>query len=144
MALTVETGEGITGADAYESVADTLARLTAKGMQSFAGFPLVRREQIIRTETAAVDSFLQAYQTGRRESDDQGLLFPRIDTFFADRRRIERNTIPDDLKEGLALRVESFAERQCPPGEKQGGPESFREQSGRGFVHLKRFLDRGP
>ncbi len=144
MALTVETGEGVQGADAYESAADTLARLTAKGMQAFASFPLVRREQIIRTETASVDSFLQAYQTGRRESDEQGLLFPRVDTFFADRRRIERNTIPDDLKEGLALRVESFSERQCPAGESQDEPDSFREQSGRGFVHLERFLDRGP
>lgn len=112
MALTVEDGTGLLGADAYESAEDTAARLTALGVFRFAQRGPASREGIIRQETQETDAFLSQWVSGDLRIDRQGLLFPRGDAFRRDDREIETGELPRELLDGIALRCEANAARR--------------------------------
>ena len=150
MALTIENGDGIPGADAYEDDAAVVDRLLSQGLFAFRKFSAERRETVIRDHTAQVDAFLDNFQTGRIKKDDQGLLFPRLDAFDRAGREIDDLTVPKQILTGNSLRFESFAEREelrskCDPG--KIAPEadlSFRQASGRGYPYFLQLMDEGP
>ena len=112
MALTVEDGTVVSGADAYENAATTATRLTNLGLADFDGKAEANQEQIIRRRTVECEDLLREFVTGRaRDEDfaDQPRLYPRRNSFDRDGYEFDYDEIPEALKRGIAFRCEDDA-----------------------------------
>lgn len=95
MALTVEDGTGVAGAESYLSVADATARLTALGYTKFASLPSdTVREQALRLSSRSTDAAFLARCRGFAVRETQGLAFPRTEVFI-DGTLIRSDRVPE-------------------------------------------------
>lgn len=115
MSLTVETGQGVPNADAWEDVAATKARLVAFGKTSFSNLLAADQESSIRLETSLVNAFLEPFASGRRSHIDQGMPYPRRNSYDRSGVLLGTDEIRESLKLAVAFRVEAKAGQSFDP-----------------------------
>ncbi|MBB6306225.1 DnaT-like ssDNA-binding protein [Xanthobacter tagetidis] len=97
MALVVETGEGLGGAESYVSVADCAAFASARGL-TFPASPEASAEAALRRATAWVDATYRSRFPGqRRRQRDQALEWPRIDACDREGYAIDYDSVPSEI-----------------------------------------------
>lgn len=84
MAFTVETGTGILGANAYDSVANIDAFHADQGMTTWNDFTTPEKEQAIVRATFFIDKRFGRRFVGVRSIKNQGLEWPRMSAFDMD------------------------------------------------------------
>ncbi|MEO0497940.1 MAG: DnaT-like ssDNA-binding protein [Pseudomonadota bacterium] len=102
MALTVEDGTGVAGAESYISVAAASTYLADRGYEAWGDTSDPSRERALRLAT---DYMAQAYRgrwRGQRVASDQPLDWPRRQ-IVADGYYVEPNSIPQDIQRACAL-----------------------------------------
>lgn len=107
MALTIETGAGVAGADTYSDVAYTDAYLASMGYTIWAPLLTAEKEAAKRMASRHLDSYAKTY-TGTRSTMEQGLEWPRVGGVFSNQFDIPTTTIPENLKRAeceLAVRA---------------------------------------
>ena len=109
MALTVEDGNGLTAADAYESAAATATRLLGLDLPEFDNYDATHQERIIRRQTRATDRRLRDFVEGFERTDGQGLLFPRSSCFRRQGAQLDSDEIPVEILAAVAFRCEDDA-----------------------------------
>lgn len=109
MALTVETGAGLSGADAYISVADHTAYLSAwfpdEAVAWQSTLPATK-EAYIRRATLFVDRFRFR---GVPSLHDQALSWPRDTVIDADGRERDEREVPEEVKRATSEAVRILA-----------------------------------
>lgn len=110
MALTLEDGTGVEGAEAYESISVAGAWLQLRGMNTFAGKTESEREIHLRLATSFAEDHLRQFLGGSIPLlPDQGLLFPRQCCYRNDGRILDTDEIPRELLEAIRLLAEDSA-----------------------------------
>ena len=84
MAFLVETGTGIAGANAYESVANIDTHHADRGTTNWTDFTTAEKEQAIVRATDYIDKRYGRRFVGVRSSKGQGLEWPRLSAFDQD------------------------------------------------------------
>lgn len=117
MALIVETGSGVQGAESYASVAfiDTYwaARTHDANAAAWAALTTAQKEGSAREATSYLDSVYGSYYKGIRRGYVQGLLWPRDKAL--DEAGYPLPDLPDDLKRATAeLAVRASSSRLSP------------------------------
>ena len=155
MALTVEDGSVVTGADAYEDAATTAARLAALNLSSFDGKTEAEQEKIIRRRTIECEEQLRAGVEGTETSDGQPRLFPRLRCYDTQMRLFDSDDIPEALKAAVAHRCEDDAAGRVSTGRRDvkshssargkieytgNGAGVFASQSPEAQQHLRRLF----
>jgi len=99
MALIVEDGTGISGAESYASLADANTywngRQHSSHYTSWNGASTAQKEGALREASAYLDAVYGPYYRGNRRGYIQGLLWPRSDA--TDDRGYELPALPDCL-----------------------------------------------
>ena len=116
MALTVETGAGVAGADAYISVADADAYFAARGVEAWT--EVENKEAAIRKATDFLD---RRYRwRGTRKSRDQALQWPRVDAMDDDGFTYS-SVVPEHVKRACAEMALRAASADLDPDLERGG-----------------------
>jgi len=89
MALTIETGSGVAGANSYVSVVDAQAWVTARGIA------VTVTEALLLKAMDYLESLRAEYQ-GTKTSSTQALQWPRADVYI-DGTLFDANAIPTEL-----------------------------------------------
>ena len=100
MALTVEDGTGVAGADAYCEVAAVDTYHTNRGNTAWTGSNTVK-EQAIRKATDYIEARFARRFVGTRYSKAQGLSWPRTEAYDRD-GFLRDDEIPEELVEATA------------------------------------------
>jgi len=109
MALTVEDGTGVTGADAYISLADAEALYLDRNGEAWSGTDALK-EAAIRRATSFVDSLrFVGSPVGKRT---QALQWPREDATDRNGFDIPEDEVPDEVE--TATGILAFAELTTP------------------------------
>lgn len=101
MALIVEDGTGRTDANAYVSVADATARMTALGNTNWADLTSTEMEQAIVRATGYMEQAYRSNWRGTRLLRDQALSWPRYGA-IVDGWTIESTLVPLDVANACA------------------------------------------
>src|SRR5688572_8818215 len=97
MALTIETGAGVTGADSYASVAEARAYATSRGITSLTALTDAQVEVLLRKASDFLES-LESRFKGSRVADDQALAWPRSDVYlFSSDTLFDEEDIPAQI-----------------------------------------------
>lgn len=104
MALVVETGVGLSNADAYVSVADTDARVASVGQttNSWTGAGTSAKELAIRQATQLINRRYDARWTGRRKTQTQALAWPRTYAYDSNGYFRSDAEVPVEVKNATA------------------------------------------
>lgn len=78
MALIVETGEGLPGAESFASVADADAYLGDRGHTAWAALAEPAKEAALRLATDHMEAVYGRLWRSERRTDAQGLSWPRV------------------------------------------------------------------
>jgi hypothetical protein len=84
MAFTVETGTGIAGANAYDSVANIDTHHADHGQTAWNDFTTPEKQTAIVRATSFIDKRFGRRFVGVRSTKEQGLEWPRLDAFDQD------------------------------------------------------------
>jgi hypothetical protein len=102
MALTIEDGTGVAGADSYVTLAEVVAFLTAyepaSALTAWSALSTAEQERHCRRATQYLDLAYGPRFLGRRVEEDQALAFPREGIVTDDGFEIDSDTIPASLK----------------------------------------------
>lgn len=113
MALTVEDGTVVTGAESYVSVADAAAYASARGL-TFTSSPAEDAEEALRRATQWIDAAYGSRFTGTRTSGrSQPLQWPRSDATDAEGEEIASDEIPVEI---INATIEAAIREQASPG----------------------------
>lgn len=97
MAVVVEDGSGVEGANSYVSLADAVSYATARGL-TFPASPAGPAEAALIRATAAIDATYRSRFPGQRVSGrDQALEWPRKYAGDAEGNPIAANEIPQEV-----------------------------------------------
>lgn len=114
MALILEDGTGVAGADAYDPVADADAWLTARGMLVFAALSSADQEPHMRKAVEHVEALaadgLTGYKRFITEGEIQPLNYPRLGAYYLDGGVIGTAEIPLAYREAIYVACERSAE----------------------------------
>ncbi len=103
MAFTVETGTGISGANAYDSVANIDTHHADHGQTSWNDFTTPEKEQAIVRATSFVDKRFGRKFVGVRSQKGQGLEWPRVSGFDDDGFLLSGlDAVPRQLRKAIA------------------------------------------
>ena len=103
MALTVEDGTGLAGADSYLSEADANTYHTAHGNRtSWSGASSATKEAALRMGAQYLDAVYGQRWLGQRISLTQSLDWPRSDAEDRDGCAIASNSVPQAIKDAVA------------------------------------------
>jgi Putative DnaT-like ssDNA binding protein len=101
MALIVETGAGLSNAEAYVSVAAADARMTSFGNDTWATLTTAEREEAIRRSTTHMVQAYRGRWAGQRVNSTQALDWPRwgveVDGFY-----VASDSVPADIANACA------------------------------------------
>ena len=102
MALTVETGGGVTGADSYVAVADVLTFATDYGVDptGFKALSTAAKEGATRMAAVVLDSRWRRFYPGLKRTKTQGLMWPRIEAYDVEGWSIPYNEVPAEIQRG--------------------------------------------
>jgi hypothetical protein len=132
MALTVEDGSGVAGADSYISVADAETYCTARGL-TFATGTTDNKEAALRRATVALDAMYRTRFPGyRTNARSQVFEWPRQAAFDMEENVIASNEIPIEVKNAvceMAVRELAEAGSMMPDLERGGHIQSLRAGS---------------
>ncbi len=105
MALTVETGAGVPGADSYLGLADADQRLDARGAAAWAEAPAAAREAALRRATDRLDALHGGRWIGVAAVPDavNGRAWPRRDAVEASGRGHAADAVPEAVRAATAL-----------------------------------------
>lgn len=130
MALTVETGAVVAGADSYVSVADCTAYHAARGNTTWAD-TTKDKEALLRKATSFLDNQYVTQWKGLRTANNQPLQWPRqwVMQYDADARSgyagtpvyVESNVIPQLLKDAVCECALRFISKDMAPDLDAGG-----------------------
>lgn len=101
MSLTVETGQGLSAAESYVSVADADARLASLGMTNWATLITTEKEQALRRATAHMEQAYRQRWKGTRLTRTQSLSWPRYGA-CVDGYDIPSTIVPADIANACA------------------------------------------
>lgn len=128
MALTivVEDGTGVTGANAYESVANTATRVADFGRTGFASLTADQQAAATYRGTLRLESALQNHRiTGAKVSESQGLSYPRLNCYL-DGELADSTKVPGLVLDLAALEADAVGREiadgdpdYVPPGAKR-------------------------
>lgn len=136
MALTVETGAVVAGADCYEDAAATVARLDLLGLTTLGTKLISERESTIRLSTIDCEDELRPGIEGSRVSDTQPRLYPLHDSMDTTGLQFDFDEIPEAIKLGIAFRCEDRVAGRVSSAaevieeEDERGKIKYRENSG--------------
>lgn len=134
MALTIENGTGVVGADSYQSVADILAYLQSfdpEGFTAFSALATNAQEVAARQGAAFLDDKYRNRWKGQRSHEDQGLAWPRAGVEDYDGFCIDANELPGQL-----LKAHAEASLRASEGDLQADVSTER-----GIVRERKKLD---
>lgn len=123
MALIVETGAIIAGAESYVSVADATTFHSARGNSGWAELTTAQMEESLRRAT---DYMRQAYRErwkGFRVSSSQPLDWPRANCTVEDgpyANTVATNTVPQEVKDACAVLALDASAANLAPNLEQG------------------------
>ena len=115
MALIVETGTGVAGANTYVTQADLDAFWSQRGNPSFGTMAADSVEILV---TQAMDLFHALFGSrlrGRRVKVDQSLEFPRADLYDNEGLLRPMTTVPPEVKKVLCLLVQKAIDGETIP-----------------------------
>lgn len=116
MALTIEDGTGVAGADSYATAAELAAYATRYGLTVPA--TVADQEVLLRRAAAAMDSL--NWRGTRTHRAQQALAWPRLG-IVAHGEVIGSTVIPGQIKAGqMVLAAEIHADDLAPPDDKKG------------------------
>lgn len=128
MALTVEDGTGLVGADSYVSVADCETYCDARGL-TFSGAATADKEAALRRATASIDAMYRARFPGqRRQYRNQALEWPRTGAVDANGIVVSYDSIPVEIEMATyeaAVRELAEAGSMLPDLERGGAIKSI-------------------
>ncbi len=102
MALTVETGAGLSNADSYLSIADADTYCSGHGLTAWADATEAAKEIALRSATQYIDSKYRGCWKGVRANEDQALAWPRASVVDSDGYVIDSESLPENLKDATA------------------------------------------
>jgi len=131
MALTVEDGTGVVGADSYAAVATADTYWTNRTNQSlsttWSGATTAVKEGALREATAFLDAVFGPYYRGHRKSSEQGLLWPRSEAYEADNYPLP--DLPQQIVDATCdLAARAISARLASDDERGGMVKSTREK----------------
>ena len=118
MALTIETGAGVPGADSYQSVADILAYLQKfdpEGYTAFNALASNTQEVAARNGAAFIDDRYRNRWKGQRSHENQGLAWPRAGVMDFDGFCLDANVLPPNLLKAHAEATLRASEADLQP-----------------------------
>lgn len=128
MALTVEDGTGLVGADSYVSVADCETYCDARGL-TFSGAATADKEAALRRATASIDAMYRSRFPGqRRQYRNQALEWPRTGAVDANGIVVSYDSIPVEIEMATyeaAVRELAEAGSMLPDLERGGAIKSI-------------------
>lgn len=98
MALVVETGEGLPGADSYISLADANAYFIGKRLHSSAWTAALDATKEIALAQASLLLDAEFTWTGQVRVEDQGLGWPRVGAYDRNNRLRPDDEVPKEVK----------------------------------------------
>lgn len=107
IALVVEDGTGVVGANAYDTTAATAAWLTDRKYNAF--FDSDDQVLHLTEATKLADQATQPYLRGWPISETQGLGWPRYGAFDRSGRQIAPDSVPSGIRYGIFLLAEEMA-----------------------------------
>lgn len=107
MALVVETGEGLSSAESFISVADADTRQAALGQTNWATLTTTEKEQALRRATQYMEQAYRGRWKGTKLLKAQALQWPRYGA-IVDGWDVDSNLVPQDVADAcsdLALKA---------------------------------------
>lgn len=99
MALIVEDGTNVAGAESYVTLAEANTYFSNRGSPSaWTSLSDAVKEQYLREATDYIEAYYALRWKGRRDEDDQPLAWPRRGVDDQDGYAIDSDTIPQKLK----------------------------------------------
>jgi len=118
MALIVEDGSGVSGAESYLSVADADTYWSNRNDTQWSGADTADKEAALRTATQYIDATYNFLS--QIERSDQALKWPRVN--FYDRNDFFIDSIPNALKDATAeLARDYIVNGDLLPSQSRGG-----------------------
>ncbi len=108
MAFIVETGEGIPGANSYNSIDEITAYHASIGNSGWDGLTVEQQEAAAIRAAMYLDGTYGTKATGKKKHANQGLVFPRINAIYMNGDPIDPDSVPGAYKSAhaeLALMV---------------------------------------
>lgn len=122
MALIVETGAGVAGADSYQSAADALALLAKWSTDTtFAAATTGQQEVALRQAALFMDAAYEPLLGGERVLAAQARVWPRYNAHTRDGLCLDPNVVPDSWKLAQALLAPRALAGALAPDVKQSG-----------------------
>ncbi len=122
MALIVETGAGVAGAESYLSVADALTLLGKWSTDTtFAAATTGQQEVALRQAAAFIDARFESYLAGERVSATQSRAWPRYNAHTRDGWCLASDVVPEQWKLAQALLAPRALAGALAPDVKQDG-----------------------
>lgn len=140
MAVTVvvEDETGVTGANAYESVAAVETRLSDLGYTVLSSLASDDdKAAFVVRATRSLDRSLRNGARGRPRRDTQGLFYPRAYYYTMD-RFVDVYTIPEEVKLASALKAEFLARREAATNQLASIPAGVTEVQFADGVRVKK------
>lgn len=109
MAIVIEDGTGVEGAEAYDATSVVAAWLVLRGLTAFSALGSDDREVKLRVATEYAEDYVRGHLGGYPTTTTQGLQFPRSGCYLRDGRMLENDDIPRELKEAIRLLCEDAA-----------------------------------
>ncbi len=125
MALIVEDGTGLPGAESYLSVADADAYHAAQGTVAWEingpAVTIATKEMALRRATVFLDGTYGGMFSGTRRVREQALLWPRVSAFDDEGFEIDYWTIPVAIKAACAELAVRAITGDLTPDRERGG-----------------------
>jgi hypothetical protein len=99
VALIVEDGSVVSGADSYVSIADCTTYHAAQGNPAWAAAAEADQETALRRATKWLDNYYRGRWTGVKSDEDQALAWPRSQAVDEDGCSIDDDEIPQVVKD---------------------------------------------
>lgn len=98
MALTIETGQIVAGAESYVSAADATTYHTARGNTAWTGTDAVKEAALLKAAAYLDGHYCNRFKGGKYQPLEQSLQWPRIGVLI-DGYVLDAYTIPQRLKD---------------------------------------------
>lgn len=126
VAIVLEDGSGVVGANAYDDVATVATRLSDLGYGFFAAASPDNQAAYLVRGTASVDRSLKSAAAGSPREYSQGLYYPRA-YFYTTEGYVDTYVIPETVRLVSSLKAEFLARRDAPTNELSGIPAGVTE-----------------
>lgn len=102
MALVVEDGTGLSGAQVYDTIADCASYLTARGLTAFDSLATdALKETALLLATEVAEGWVRGRVDGVRRISTQALIYPRRGSSLRDGTHLDADDLPTLYRRGI-------------------------------------------